>query len=292
MKRLIVNADDFGMARGVNHAIVEAHRNGIVTSTTLMANGGAFDHAVSLARACPGLAVGCHVALVDGRPLCAASAVPSLTLAGGSGAQFRKGFLSLAWAAARGALAASEIEAEVAAQVGKLLDAGIAVSHLDSHKHSHVFPAVFRPLLRAAKRCGIAAVRNPFEPPQLQPLLSLGRRLRAWKRYPAVRAMRVFAGMFRRQAEAEGLITTDGTLGITLTGCLDAPSLETLVRHIPDGTWELLCHPASEEQELRGLSSLGRSRVVEFELLTSPATRALLQSCRVQLISYADLTRP
>ncbi len=287
MKRLIVNADDFGLTPGVNRAIVQAHRQGIVTSSTLMANGGAFGDAVAQACSCPELSVGCHVVLVDGRPLSPAPQVR--TLLAGSDGHFRQGFLSLAGAALGGGLSSTELEAEIVAQVRKLQDAGVAVSHLDSHKHSHVFPAVFRALLRAARRCGVRAVRNPFEPARLQPLWSLGWRKRAWSRYPAVRLMGCFAGAFRRRVAQEGLITTDGTLGITVTGCLDAFLLQDLVRRIPDGTWELLCHPASDTEDLRGVTSLGQASVDELGLLSAPATRALLQSCGVQLVSYAEL---
>ena len=289
MKRLIVNADDFGLTRGINRAIVQAHRQGIVTSSTLMAGGGAFDDAVAQARSCPELSVGCHVVLVDGNPISPPSQVR--TLLAGSDGHFREGFLSLARAALGGGLSPAELEAEIAAQVGKLQDAGIAVSHLDSHKHSHVFPAVFGALLRAARGCGVRAVRNPFEPAGLQPLWSLGWHTKAWMRYPAVRLMGCFASAFRRRVAQEGLVTTDGTLGITVTGCMDAPLLEALVRRIPDGTWELLCHPASDTEDLRGVTSLGQASVVELGLLNSPATCAVLESCGVQLISYAELAR-
>ncbi len=287
MKRLIVNADDFGLTRGVNRAIVQAHRHGIVTSSTLMANGGAFDDAVAQARSCPELSVGCHLVVVDGSPLSPPSQVR--TLLAGSDAQFRRGFLSLAGAALGGALSPAELEAEIAAQVRKVQDAGIAVSHLDSHKHSHVFPPVFGALLRAARGCGVRAVRNPFEPAGLQPLWSLGWHTKAWMRYPAVRLMGCFGGAFRRRVAQEGMVTPDGTLGITVTGCLDASLLEALLRRIPDGTWELLCHPASDAEDLRGVTSLGQASVVELGLLNSPATRAVLESCEIQLISYAEL---
>lgn len=291
MKRLIINADDFGMARSINEAILQAHRDGVVTSATLMANGGAFDDAVVRAQECPGLGVGCHVVLVNGRPLSPAAQIPALAPSRDGEPRFRAGFLSLAEAALRGSLPAAEIELEVAAQIRKVQSAGIPVSHVDTHKHSHVFPAVFGSLLRAARSCGVRAVRNPFEPPQTQPLVGLAVHPRAWKRYPAVRALRWFAGAFRRQVEAEGMVTTDGTLGISVTGCLDRTLLEAMMRRLPHGTWELICHPAADERELQGLTTLGRSGVQELELLTSPDTRRLLDSCGVQRISYADLVQ-
>ncbi len=158
MRRLIINADDFGLTAGVNRAIVEAHEGGIVTSATLMANGQAFDEAVSLAQSRPRLGVGCHIVLVDGAPLVRETATDSLLdprsrTAGAP--RFREGISKFAALALTGRLAPDEIEAEAVAQIGKLQSSGIAVTHLDSHKHTHVFPQVFRPLLRAAQACGL-----------------------------------------------------------------------------------------------------------------------------------------
>ena len=291
MKQLIINADDFGMARSINSGIQQAYREGVVTSATLMAGGRAFDDAVVRAQESPGLGVGCHVVLVNGQPLAPAADIPSLAKMSSGQPAFRNGFLGLAAAALNGGLSDSEIEIEAAAQIRRVQSAGIRVSHLDTHKHAHVFPAIFRPLLRAARKCGVHALRNPFEPLATLSWSAMAVHPRAWKRYPAVRAMRCFARAFRRQVEAEGLVTTDGTLGITVTGCLDRKLLEAMVRRVPDGTWELICHPASDERELKGMTSLGRSGMRELQLLTSPDTRRLLDSCGVERISYADLVR-
>ena len=164
MRRLIINADDFGLTAGVNRAIVEAHERGVVSSATLMANGQAFDEAVKLAGSRPRLGVGCHIVLVDGTPLVRDAATRTLLDGGSAGApRFREGIARFAALALLGRLAPDEIEAEATAQIRKLQSAGIAVTHLDSHKHTHMFPQVFRPLLRAAKACGVTAIRNPFE---------------------------------------------------------------------------------------------------------------------------------
>ena len=161
MRRLIVNADDFGLTSGVNRAIAESHQRGIVTSATLMACGGEFEQAASLTKTMPQLSVGCHVVLVDGRPLSTTSASSSLLLSN-SPPQFRNNLVSFATAAATGRLDEGQIEAEITAQIAKLQSTGVAVSHLDSHKHTHMFPAVLRGMLRAAKSCGVRALRNPF----------------------------------------------------------------------------------------------------------------------------------
>jgi len=145
---------------------VEAHENGVVSSATLMANGRAFAQAVSLAQSTPGLGVGCHVVLVDGAPLLPQTQVHSLLVGSGKSAgdaRFREGISKFGALAMLGRLAADEIEAEATAQIRKLQASGIPVTHLDSHKHTHLFPRVLRPLLRAAQRCGVRAIRNPFE---------------------------------------------------------------------------------------------------------------------------------
>src|SRR5215468_7105876 len=162
MRRLIVNADDFGLTSGVNCGILQAHRSGIVTSATLMACGRKFEEAAALASQVPNLSVGCHVVLVDGTPTMNPSEVVSLVANGSLG--FRQSLMRFAGRAASGRLDPHQIEAEITAQIRKLQSVGIPVSHLDSHKHTHMFPAVFKPLLRAASGCGVRAVRNPFEP--------------------------------------------------------------------------------------------------------------------------------
>ena len=157
---MIINADDLGLTSGVNRGIIESHENGVVTSATLMACGEKFAEAATRVAQTPRLSVGCHVVLVDGVPLSDTAAVSTLTV----GPKFRDRLTNFAMLAATGRLDTAQIEAEVTAQIQKLQAAGIPVSHLDSHKHTHMFPVVLQGMLRAATNCGIRAVRNPFEP--------------------------------------------------------------------------------------------------------------------------------
>src|SRR3981081_4060039 len=188
MRRLIVNADDFGFTSGVNRAIVEAHSRGIVTSATLMANGTAFAEAAQLATTVPGMGVGCHVVLIDGRPVLGAKQVSTLTN-GGSARIFRDGLKTFAARAIAGRLNAEEIETEAAAQIRKIQAAGIPISHVDTHKHTHLFPSVLRPLLRAASACGVRALRNPFGPRRPLQSRHLLARPNLWTRYAGVRIL-------------------------------------------------------------------------------------------------------
>jgi hopanoid biosynthesis associated protein HpnK len=284
---LIVNADDFGFTSGVNRAIVETHSGGVVTSSTLMANGPAFAEAAQLARTVPKLSVGCHIVLIDGEPVLDAKNIPTLT----ADKRFRDGMLSFAARAIAGTMNADEIAAEATAQIRKIQSAGIAVSHVDTHKHTHLFPTILRPLLRAAAHCGVHSLRNPFGP--RLPLRSshLLSRPNLWTRYVEVRILSAFAGKFRKAVDREGFTTPDGTLGIVVTGALDEQLFYAIARSIPEGTWEFVCHPGYNDSDLQaGKTRLRESRETELRVLTLPAARELLAQQGIELISYRDLT--
>jgi hopanoid biosynthesis associated protein HpnK len=297
VRRLIVNADDFGFTAGVNRAIVEAHTHGIVTSTTLMANGRAFEDAVILAKTVPRLSVGCHVVLIDGEPVLDAEQLPSITSGNSGGVRFRDGLKLFAARALAGRLDGDEIENEASAQIYKVQSAGLSVSHIDTHKHTHLFPAVLQPLLRAARNCGVRAVRNPFGPRKPLRSSELLKRPGLWTRYAEVKLFRVLAAKFRDAAYREGLITPDGTLGIVVTGALDEKLFRAIAEIIPDGTWEFVCHPGHNDDDLkRANTRLRESRETELRVLTMPEARELLSSQGISLISYRELlateTRP
>lgn len=288
MRRLIVNADDFGLTAGVNRAIVEAHTNGIVTSSTLMASGQAFDDAVRLAKTVPQLSVGCHVVLIDGEPLLDAKRLPSITSA--SGVRFRDGLKSFAIRALAGRLDPGEIEAEASAQIRKLQSHGIGVSHVDTHKHTHLFPAVLRPLLRAARACGVRAIRNPFGPRKPLKSSELLTRPNLWTRYAEVRILSTLATKIRDAVKREGVISPDGTLGIVVTGALDEKLFRGIAAIIPEGTWEFVCHPGYNDLDLKSAKTrLRASRETELRLLTMPQARELLLQQGIELISYRNL---
>jgi len=289
MRRLIVNADDFGLTTGVNRGIVESHQNGIVTSATLMACGSKFAHALSLAEDAPRLSVGCHVVLVDGMPALNATKIQSLITSSSSSAspspvpRFRDSLMNFAMAVTAGRIDESEIEAEIVAQVQKLQGAGVPVSHLDSHKHTHMFPAVLRGMLRAAKACGVHAIRNPFEP---LVFASLG----GMKRSFQLRMMSGFRRNFRKALDGAGVLAPDGCIGVVATGGLTEQTFRELIQKLPEGTWEFVSHPGYNDAELDQVKTrLRKSRETELSILTSEATKEILQREQVQLISYREL---
>jgi chitin disaccharide deacetylase len=285
VRRLIVNADDFGLTSGVNRAIIEGNRLGIVTSATLMANARATDAAIDLAKAQPGLKTGCHVVLIDGVPLKAN--LQSLT---NGSPRFRTSLKEFSIAALRKQISAEEVQQEVEAQVRKVQSRGITLTHLDSHKHTHMFPHILRPLLRAAKACGIRAVRNPFEPLRCWPPLMVLNTPGLWLRSAGVMAFQMFAADFHSAVKEEGMVSPDGTVGIAVTGMLDQKWLSRILEALPEGTWELVCHPGYSDADLQAAGTrLTQSREIELSALTSEETKKALAHRQIDLISYADL---
>jgi hopanoid biosynthesis associated protein HpnK len=285
----VVNADDLGFTSGVNRAIVKAHTDGVVTSATLMANGPAFREVKELAERFPKLSIGCHVVLIDGEPVLPPARVPSLTQSG----RFRDDLKTFAARALTGQLDATEIGAEATAQIRRVQEAGVCVSHFDAHKHTHIFPEVLRPLLRAAAECGVRAVRNPFGPFLLLRLSELLKRPNLWTRWVEMRVLGTFAGKFQKAVQREGFVTPDGTLGIEVTGTLNETLFRMIATRVPDGTWEFVCHPSHNDSDLQSAKTrLRESREVELDVLTSPRAREILTRQGVELISYRDLVEP
>lgn len=268
------------MTSGVNRGIIQAHERGIVTSTTLMATGPKFHEAVALAKKSPKLSVGCHVLLVDGSPVLDLQQVSTLAIANSSTPRFRESLVRFACLATAGRLDEEQLEAEIVAQVRKLQSAGIEVSHLDSHKHTHMFPAVFRPMLRAAKKCGVLAVRNPFEP-------LLFASAAQWKRRFQLGILGKFRASFRHALKKTEIITPDGSIGIVATGGLTLRTFRALIENLPEGTWEFVSHPGYNDPELDGVKTrLRASRENELQIFTSTEVKDLLRREQIELVSY------
>jgi chitin disaccharide deacetylase len=298
VRRLIVNADDFGLTAGVNRAIVETHRDGVVSSATLMASGAAFEDAITMARSAPNLSVGCHVALVDGTPVSPPAAVDTLLAI--RSAEPDKFYSSLSAFAARAMLGGfdrDQLVAEVTAQIRKIQSAGLHVTHLDTHKHAHIFPEILAALLRAARICGVRAIRNPFVPVKAMPARQFKGKRDLWKRYGQARMLHTFSRQFRQRMKRAGLVTPDGVIGVIETGTRESPDdssgysslLRQTLANLPDGTWELVCHPGYNDAALRAAGTrLLDSREEERRLLTSSALRQFLEEQRIPVIGYRE----
>ncbi|MGA8075720.1 MAG: ChbG/HpnK family deacetylase [Candidatus Acidiferrales bacterium] len=295
---LIVNADDFGLSAGVNRAIVECHSGGVVSSATLMAKGAAFADAVTAARSAPNLSVGCHVVLVNGTPVSPPDAVDTLLAI--RSAEPDKFYSSLSAFAARAMLGGfdrDQLVAEITAQIRKLQSTGLQVTHLDTHKHAHMFPEILAALLRAARICGVRAIRNPFVPLQAMPAKQFKGKPDLWKRYGQVRMLHTFSRQFLQRTKRAGLLTPDGVIGVIETGSSDRPGdgsgyssmLRQTLANLPEGTWEWVCHPGYNDADLRAAGTrLLESREEERRLLTSAELRQFLEEQKIRVISYRE----
>jgi predicted glycoside hydrolase/deacetylase ChbG (UPF0249 family) len=251
-----------------------------------MANGPAFCEVKELAKQFPKLSIGCHVLLIDGEPVLPPAKVPSLTQSG----RFRDDLKTFAARALTGQLDATEIAAEATAQIRRVQSAGVCVSHFDTHKHTHIFPNVLRPMLLAAAKCGVRAVRNPFGPLLSLRLSELLKRPNLWTRWAEMRVLGTFAGIFQKAVQREGVVTPDGTLGIEVTGTLNETLFTMIASSVPEGTWELVCHPGYNDSDLQSAKTrLRESREVELHVLSSPTAREILGRQGIELISYRDL---
>lgn len=289
-RNLIVNADDLGWTAGVNRGIAEAHRSGIVTSTSLLANGRAFEDAVRVARDLPSLGVGVHLNLSDGPPIAPAARIPSLT--GGDG-ELHGGPEQLLARIVRRRLPLAEVELEWDAQIRKVRDAGIRITHLDGHKHVHMLPGLFRLALKLAKRHQVGAIRVAHEASPLRAQLASGDSQRdfvVFKQGVQARGLKLLARDARALAERNGIATSDRFCGIAQTGELTREGLAHLLERLPGGTTEMMCHPGYADDELLGTPTrLQASRAAELGILTDPLIRNLVASQAIRLIDYAFL---
>ncbi|MBC8165619.1 MAG: ChbG/HpnK family deacetylase [Bryobacteraceae bacterium] len=267
-RRLVVNADDFGFAHDVNRGIIEAHTSGILTATTLMANGNAFADAVRLARDHPSLDVGCHLVLVQG---------PSVARAG---VELPQSIPELLAALTTRRFLPYE---ELKPQVDKILQAGIRPLHLDTHKHTHLWPPVLEAVARLSADYKIPWVRRPFD----FPLEAAGI---PWPKIAFSNALGAIRSRFHSTLNAYGCRTTDHFAGFRITGSYRAAELASLIGNLPEGSTEFMCHPGHCSEELReSATRLKESREVELEALVSPEVRRALGSSRVKLVRFSEL---
>lgn len=251
MRRLIVNADDLGRTRGINAGILEAHRRGLVTSATLMVNYPAAAEVRALSEAHPGLGIGLHVQMTGGPTQLPPDRLPSLCTRDGRTPGRPDGLADADPA---------EVLAEARAQLGRFRELmGRDPSHFDSHHHSHREPQVFAAVVALARETG-RPVRLPC--PSMRPLLS-----------------------------REGIATTDRFEERFFGGQATLAVLLDILQSLPEGTTELMCHPAIVDEDLRASSSYALPRAREMEVLTSPQAIAATREAGVELVSFAALSR-
>ena len=287
MKELILNADDFGYTRGINLAIRRAHREGVLTSATLMANGLAFDDAVENALACPELGVGCHFVLIGGKSVADPADIPSLAKPDGRLPQSLPAFVA---GVSAGRIKAEDIARELRAQIAKIRKAGIEPTHIDSHKHTHAHPRVFGVIARTARELEIRNVRNPFE--RLRDSWTFMRQNQVFSMpmLAAAAAARVSAGGFSRTLRKYGLRAPDHFLGLAITGKVGPAALQDMVRSLPDGTTEVMLHPGICDADLEATGTrLKADREKELEALLNPEVRRIIEHEKIRRITFREL---
>jgi hopanoid biosynthesis associated protein HpnK len=280
-RRIIINADDFGLCDGVNEAVAQAHSNGILTSATIMTNMPAADEAVNIAKQLPNLGVGVHLNLTEGRPVSKDKCIRCLLNADGRFA-YSPLVLSL-MSIARNEIRRA-IRTELAAQIQWVIDSGLKPTHLDSHKHIHTFPALFSVVCQLARRFGIHAVRWPFEPKELSripwPMTSEDGRVRAQK-------VRFMARINRLQNR--DFLKNDALLGIAHTGKIDVNFFKAVALYNSAATAEVMTHPGFADGLDPEKTRLLQQRKVELDALCSEKTKQYFEDAKIELVHYGQL---
>ncbi len=285
MKKLIINADDFGLSQSVNRGIIECFQKGIVRSATLMPNMPGFQDAVRLARENSGLGIGAHLNIYRGKPVLSPDKIPSLV--------DKKGMFLASFALMRriyfGQVNPKEVEAELKAQIVKIKEAGITITHLDSEKHFHALPVVASVVANLAAYFNISRVRLPRErwsPKRVIDLLSF----QFYKmQYLALRSNFLVA-QFRKHS----IKFIDNFYGILYSGKINLEEFLKLLERLGLGNSEIMVHPGYVDEELEHLAHdlnnyLLKTREEELKILTHPLVQAKIQEQGIQLINYQDL---
>jgi hopanoid biosynthesis associated protein HpnK len=282
LRSLVVNADDLGLTVGVNNGIFDAHERGVLTSASVFANAAATDDALARALRRPSLGVGCHLTLVDGQPTLPPARVPSLIEGDG---RFRRSWKPFIVSCLLGHVSLLEVEQELTAQIDRIRSAGLALTHLDAHKHVHAYPPIFAIVTRLAERFRIPVVRVPFEPWQ-NAFSNTPHRRTVRSQALMNAAMLPWAWRDYRNAARAG-IRTPHFIGRAHTGVLSAQALTAMVRALPPGVTELMVHPGYVDEALTQLNTrLVNARADEVDLLTRESTFDLLTDQRITLIRH------
>ncbi len=282
MIRAIVNADDFGLSRGINDGIILAHKQGILTSATLMANMPGFDHAVGLAKENPRLGVGVHLNIVRGKPLSAPETIPTLVTPQGL---FPADMPYLLRKIRKKAVRPEDVEREFRAQVEKTLAAGIRISHFDSEKHAHTIPLIFGVALKLASEYKIRRVRFVNEvcltfPP--------AQSLKSW-------LISYWCFSMKKKVRENGIMVADRFYGLCQSGRMTASRLGKILESLARGTAEIMVHPGFITPELAELEPvvgpyyIHRFREAELNALLDGRLKEIIRSRDIRLINFHEL---
>ncbi|HZE19207.1 MAG TPA: ChbG/HpnK family deacetylase [Candidatus Angelobacter sp.] len=280
-RRLIVNADDFGLTKPITEGVIEAFERGILTSASFVATGEAFDRAAQYAANHPDLDSGIHLMIVQGHPALPPEQVPSLVNGDG---RFLPGYAEFMARYLAGGVKDEEVEAEWLAQIATLRGAGVRMTHLDSVQMLHLVPGLFRIALRIARANGIMAMRFPRVPN----ILKRGEKGTV-RRSLEFLPLRLMEQSNLPYLNSSGIRTPDRFFGFHSAGHVDQMALRSVLFGVPAGTSELMCHPGRGEPPSSPYASWEYEWEAELEALTSPETRRIVESQGIELTTFSDL---
>ncbi len=287
-KNLIINADDFGIGHRVTDGIVESFRNGVVTSTTVMANMPATEYACKLAQDLPALGIGVHLNLTRGSALSNPETIPDLATSTG---QFvsKSEMLRTLWG---GAKIAAQVEREFALQIQRIVDLGVIPTHCDSHHGMHKRPAARAALIAVLAKFGIKSVRNQNSIFRCRKNASPSVRLKAFacnaKRFPA----RMYDKTTKRLMTKAGIKMPDQKISRTMLVPISTAPIENMVRCIellPCGTSEIVFHPGFPDSVADDNRSQEKMRRTDLEVALSPEVRDAIEEQGIRLVSFRDI---
>ncbi|TWH48329.1 ChbG/HpnK family deacetylase [Sporomusa sp. KB1] len=281
MKQLIVNADDFGLHENINLGIIEGHTQGCITSTSIMAGGPAFNHAVALAADHPQLGIGAHLTLVGGMSVTDPGSIPSLVDSEGMLCASYPAFLKKFCLAG---IRLDDVRRELTAQVKRIVSAGITITHLDSHQHMHVVPGILDIVLSIAKEFTIKAIRIPAES-----LVFLGGFKPGAGRIIGRSGLSILASLARFKARQAGLAAPDHFYGMLAGGSMEEKLLLTIIDNLSEGITEVMVHPGLDEVALNSVFNWQYHWQQELNAITSCRVAQRLEQENIKLVSFARM---
>ncbi len=281
-KMLIVNADDFGYTKGINQGIIEAHKKGILTSCSIMANSEYFEDAVMRLKQVDDLSVGVHLTLSNLKSVLSANQVPLLVSKEG---YFPKSPAILIQRFMMFPVSLQQVRAELRAQCEKIISYGIIPSHIDTHKHFHLYMPLFKIVIQIALEFNINAVRVPYDSIQMKS----SKPKRRFSKI-IIQTIKVMQIRMKKMLKANNIKYPDHFFGFQYTGLLDEDILVNLIRNLPNGTTELMCHPGFFTKDLKeAKTKLKESRKIELNALISKKVIEEIRKNNIKLINYSNI---
>lgn len=278
LKRLIVSADDFGLTKGVNRGIVKAFQEGIVTSASLLSVGQAYDDAISLAKRNPGLDIGIHLCLTEEKPILEKEIIPSLTVRSGRFLETHGKFI-LNYILRRVDL--NDVEKEIDAQIKRIIDSGIPLTHMDSHGHIHMLPHILAVAVKLAKKYNIRIIRYPREKISFCDF--------KWQRYAAFCFLGLACLLTKFNQEYKRFIKIDYFFGFFNSGQLSLESVRKILSIFSSGVGELSCHPGEYDAAHQRYNCWKYNWQRELKALTSNDMKMAIEEANIELINFRGL---